>query len=76
MAPRSRWARKDDDGELIDIGDARRMYLECHGEGGPTVVLESGYPNDGTVWFAGGVLQGRRPLDRRFVRSPLRQHLP
>jgi pimeloyl-ACP methyl ester carboxylesterase len=26
----------------IDIGNGRSLYLECHGEGGPTVVLEAG----------------------------------
>lgn len=46
-----------DDGHLIDVGDGRRMYLECHGEGGPTVVFESGWPNDGTVWTQPGILQ-------------------
>jgi len=45
------------DGELIDVGGGRRMYLECHGQGGPTVVFESGYPNDGTVWSRGGVFE-------------------
>jgi pimeloyl-ACP methyl ester carboxylesterase len=45
------------DGELIDVGSGRRMYLECHGQGGPTVVFESGYPNDGTVWSLNGVFE-------------------
>jgi pimeloyl-ACP methyl ester carboxylesterase len=26
------------------------MYLECRGEGGPTVVLEAGYRNNAEVW--------------------------
>jgi len=30
-------------GELIDIGDGRKMFLECRGSGSPTVILESGY---------------------------------
>ena len=46
-----------DDGQLIDVGDGRRMYLECQGDGGPTVVFESGWPNDGTVWQDGGVFE-------------------
>jgi pimeloyl-ACP methyl ester carboxylesterase len=35
---------------LVDIGGGRRMYLECRGEGGPTVVLEAGYGNAGAIW--------------------------
>lgn len=58
---------QDDDGDLIDVGDGRRMYLECHGEGGPTVVFESGYPNDGTVWFTGGVFQAVSGFTRACV---------
>jgi len=34
---------------LVDIG-GRNMYLECRGEGGPTVVLEAGYGNAGAIW--------------------------
>ena len=37
-------------GELIDIGDGRKMYLECRGSGSPTVILESGYRNDAEIW--------------------------
>jgi pimeloyl-ACP methyl ester carboxylesterase len=28
---------------LVDIGGGRKMYMECHGEGSPTVVLVSGF---------------------------------
>jgi pimeloyl-ACP methyl ester carboxylesterase len=35
---------------LVDIGGGRRMYLECRGQGSPTVVLVSGYGNHGGVW--------------------------
>ena len=27
---------------LVDIGGGRRLYLECRGQGSPTVVLEAG----------------------------------
>ena len=27
---------------LVDIGDGRRLWLECRGEGSPTVILEAG----------------------------------
>src|SRR5437763_306608 len=35
---------------LIEIGDGRKMYLECRGSGKPTVILESGYRNDADIW--------------------------
>ena len=56
-----------DDGRLIDIGGGRRMYLECQGAGGPTVVFESGWPNDGTVWSNGGVFQAVSGFTRACV---------
>jgi pimeloyl-ACP methyl ester carboxylesterase len=34
---------------LVDIG-GRKLYLECHGEGSPTVVLISGYRSSGLYW--------------------------
>lgn len=38
-----------DDAHLIDIG-GRNLYLECQGEGGPTVLLLSGYRTSGRYW--------------------------
>jgi pimeloyl-ACP methyl ester carboxylesterase len=38
-------------GGLFDIG-GRRLYLNCQGMDGPTVVFESGVGNDGSGWFA------------------------
>src|SRR5881296_2350365 len=35
---------------LVEIGDGRKMYLECRGSGSPTVILESGYRNDAAIW--------------------------
>jgi pimeloyl-ACP methyl ester carboxylesterase len=35
---------------LVDIGDGRRIFLECHGAGRPTVVLEAGYRGSARVW--------------------------
>src|SRR3954471_2487710 len=35
---------------LIDVGGGRRIYLECRGVGGPTVVLIAGYGNRGSAW--------------------------
>jgi pimeloyl-ACP methyl ester carboxylesterase len=35
---------------LVEIGDGRRLYLECRGSGSPTVRLEAGYRSPATVW--------------------------
>jgi CubicO group peptidase (beta-lactamase class C family) len=35
---------------LVEIGDGRKMYLECRGSVSPTVILESGYRNDAEIW--------------------------
>jgi CubicO group peptidase (beta-lactamase class C family)/pimeloyl-ACP methyl ester carboxylesterase len=35
---------------LVEIGDGRKIYLECRGSGSPTVILESGYRNDAEIW--------------------------
>jgi pimeloyl-ACP methyl ester carboxylesterase len=35
---------------LIDIGDGRKMYLECRGEGSPAVALISGKGDRGDIW--------------------------
>jgi len=34
---------------LVDIG-GRRLYLACKGSGTPTVILEAGANNNGTIW--------------------------
>ncbi|HEU5430131.1 MAG TPA: alpha/beta fold hydrolase [Thermomicrobiales bacterium] len=35
---------------LVDIGGGRHLYLECHGAGDPTVILEAGYRTSGRYW--------------------------
>src|SRR5688572_11131925 len=40
---------------LVETGDGRRMYLECRGQGGPTVILEAGYGNDADTWDTVGL---------------------
>jgi pimeloyl-ACP methyl ester carboxylesterase len=35
---------------LVTIPDGRRLYLECHGSGSPTVILESGLRARGDFW--------------------------
>lgn len=37
-------------GGAVDIGDGRKMYLECHGSGSPTVMLISGEAGAATSW--------------------------
>jgi pimeloyl-ACP methyl ester carboxylesterase len=34
----------------INIGDGRLLFLRCIGSGSPTVILEAGYGDDGTIW--------------------------
>jgi pimeloyl-ACP methyl ester carboxylesterase len=43
-------APSDDFAGLVDLGGARKMYLECRGEGSPTVVLVSGKGNRSDTW--------------------------
>ena len=39
-------------GQLVDIG-GRKMHLDCRGAGSPTVVLESGLDNNGSMsWYS------------------------
>ncbi|MGH2796835.1 MAG: alpha/beta fold hydrolase [Solirubrobacterales bacterium] len=41
------------DGDLagyVGIGDGRKLYLECHGEGSPTVILEAGLRSRSDFW--------------------------
>ena len=35
---------------MVDIGDGREIYLECHGTGSPIVVLVSGLGDGAEVW--------------------------
>lgn len=34
----------------VQIGSGRQLFLECHGKGSPTIVLESGYHNSSDPW--------------------------
>jgi pimeloyl-ACP methyl ester carboxylesterase len=43
-------AMQSDFAGLVDIGGGRRLYLECRGQGSPTVVLEMGYRGSGRYW--------------------------
>jgi pimeloyl-ACP methyl ester carboxylesterase len=47
----NRWEQAG--GELqgrFDVGGGRKVYLECHGEGSPTVILEAGFRNSSGIW--------------------------
>ena len=35
----------------VTVG-GRQLYLECHGSGSPTILLQSGYGNGGDIWSA------------------------
>jgi len=35
---------------LVGIGHGRTIYLECHGQGGPTVILEAGLRSRSDFW--------------------------
>lgn len=37
-------------GQRVDLGDGRHMYLDCRGTGSPTVLLESGYLGWSPTW--------------------------
>jgi pimeloyl-ACP methyl ester carboxylesterase len=39
-----------EEGRVVDIGGGRTMYIECRGEGSPTVVLVSGLQVAGDLW--------------------------
>jgi pimeloyl-ACP methyl ester carboxylesterase len=49
-APPVAGAAQGDFAGLVEIGDGRRLYLECKGSGSPTVVLEAGYGNTSQIW--------------------------
>jgi len=53
----------DDDGTAVgaasrsvDIGDGRTLFLECMGEGSPTVILESGIHDSSEYWTVSQLL--------------------
>jgi pimeloyl-ACP methyl ester carboxylesterase len=57
-----------DDGDfagLVDIGD-RRLFLECRGAGGPTVILEAGYRCDARTWS----IDAQQPDEPRVMVLP------
>jgi pimeloyl-ACP methyl ester carboxylesterase len=49
-APSSPNGAHGDFAGLVDIGGGHKLFLECHGSGSPTVILQSGYGNAGDIW--------------------------
>jgi pimeloyl-ACP methyl ester carboxylesterase len=45
---------------LVEIGGGRHLYLECRGQGSPTVVLEAGSYNDADNWDTVGLPAGSK----------------
>src|SRR5215216_4503776 len=43
-------AKNKDFAGLVDIGGGRKMYMECHGKGSPTVVFVSGGGDRAETW--------------------------
>src|SRR5215212_4658682 len=43
---------------LVDIGGGRRLWLECRGQGSPTVILEAGAGNDADNWDSAALPPG------------------
>jgi pimeloyl-ACP methyl ester carboxylesterase len=43
------WAAPD--GKLVKLPDGRRIYLNCVGQGAPTVLFEGGYLAESGAWF-------------------------
>jgi len=47
----------------VDIGNGRKLYMECHGEGAATVILESGLRTRGDNWSRSDLLShGGQPV--------------
>jgi len=55
---------------LVDIGGGRKMYLECHGTGHPTVVLVPGLDSGADAWTTAQAKSQRPVFDAvgRFTR--------
>ena len=49
------------DSQLVDVG-GYRLFLQCSGEGSPTVILESGGGADSAAWLE--VMRGIDPTTR------------
>ncbi|MFL5908663.1 MAG: hypothetical protein ACJ75Z_13835, partial [Solirubrobacterales bacterium] len=43
-------ATSGDFADRVTIPNGRQLYLECHGEGSPTVIFEAGLRGRGDIW--------------------------
>ena len=55
----------------VDIGGGRSLYLECHGSGAPTVILESGYHDSSDLWTISDVQPPVARGPRDLLRHPV-----
>src|SRR5690349_10167948 len=55
-------AARGDVASLVAIGGGHRVWLECRGEGSPTVILIAGTGNDADTWNAAGLAPGAPSL--------------
>jgi len=56
-------AKSGDFAQTVDLGNGRRLYLECHGAGTTTVILESGLRTRGDNWSRADLLShGGEPV--------------
>ena len=56
----------------VAIEDGRKLYLECHGSGSPTVIFEAGLRSRSDIWtwsVDGGLGTGVFPRVARFTRA-------
>jgi pimeloyl-ACP methyl ester carboxylesterase len=51
----------DDFARLVEISGGRRVWLECRGQGSPTVILIAGTGNDADTWDTAGLASGAPP---------------
>lgn len=56
-----------DGGRLVQVADGRDLYIECRGQGEPTVLFESGFGNNAVAWTDGGVFQAVSGFTRACV---------
>lgn len=61
-------SRPSESAGLIDIGNGRKMYLECQGTGSPTVVLVSGRSDRSTTWHTASQGIAVYPAVAKFTR--------
>ena len=51
---------------LVEIRGGRKIYLECRGSGGPTVILVSGHGNAGDIWGEKARVEFQEGLPDRY----------